>query len=315
MVRAGAHDVAQDYVVATGVARSVRDFVAAAFARAGIEDWADLVEVDPALVRPADPTDQCGDASRARTVLGWQPTVTFEEQDGKTLLVMSELYPSKQALDMAIEGRHVLIVEDIVDSGLTLQYLMRSLETRPRVAIAHDYLTQRGGAERVVLALHRAFPDATIHTTLYDPDGTYPEFRDARIETSPLNKVGRLRRSHRAALPFLAPASSWLRIDADVVDAGDAFGQWQFGNGHETSLLAYRPNRHARRVPRRPAVHLGQGAGAHRHAAVPAALGPSRGRPRGPLPLQLARCARADCRGLRDHRRGGPGPGRHRHLG
>ena len=33
-------------------------------------------------------------------------------------------------LDMAIEGRHVLIVEDIVDSGLTLQYLMRSLETR-----------------------------------------------------------------------------------------------------------------------------------------------------------------------------------------
>src|SRR6476620_4635946 len=77
---------------------------------------------------------------------------------------------------------------------------------RPTVAIAHDYLTQRGGAERVVLALHRAFPEATIHTTLYDPDGTYPEFRDARIETSPLNRVGRLRRSHRAALPFLAPA-------------------------------------------------------------------------------------------------------------
>ena len=89
--------------------------------------------------------------------------------------------------------------------------------TRPRVAIAHDYLTQRGGAERVVLALHRAFPEATIHTTLYDPDGTYPEFRDARIETSPLNKVGRLRRSHRAALPFLAPVSSRLRIDAEVV--------------------------------------------------------------------------------------------------
>ena len=83
MVRAGAHDVAQDYVVATGVARSVRDFVAAAFARAGIEDWADLVEVDPALVRPADPTDQCGDASRARTVLGWRPTVTFEELVGR----------------------------------------------------------------------------------------------------------------------------------------------------------------------------------------------------------------------------------------
>ena len=61
------------------------------------------------------------------------------------------------------------------------------------MAIAHDYLTQRGGAERVVLALLEAFPDAAVHTTLYDPDGTYPEFRDARIVTSPLDRVGVLR--------------------------------------------------------------------------------------------------------------------------
>jgi RNA polymerase sigma factor (sigma-70 family) len=71
---------------------------------------------------------------------------------------------------------------------------------RPRVAIAHDYLTQRGGAERVVLALHRAFPDAAIHTTLYDPENTYPEFRDAQVVVSPLNRIGPLRREHRAAL-------------------------------------------------------------------------------------------------------------------
>ena len=87
---------------------------------------------------------------------------------------------------------------------------------RPRVAIAHDYVTQRGGAERVVLALARAFPDATVHTLLYDADGTYPEFRDVRIVTSPLDRVGALRRHHRAALPLLAPAASRLRIDADV---------------------------------------------------------------------------------------------------
>ncbi len=61
---------------------------------------------------------------------------------------------------------------------------------RPTVAIAHDYLTQRGGAERVVLALHRAFPDASIHTMLYDADGTFPEFRGARIVTSPINRIG-----------------------------------------------------------------------------------------------------------------------------
>ncbi|GAA2168242.1 glycosyltransferase involved in cell wall biosynthesis [Humibacillus xanthopallidus] len=93
---------------------------------------------------------------------------------------------------------------------------------RPRVAIAHDYLTQRGGAERVVLALHRAFPDATIHTTLYDPDGTYPEFRDARIVTSPINRIGLLRREHRAALPLLPYAVSRLRVDADVVVASSS---------------------------------------------------------------------------------------------
>jgi glycosyltransferase involved in cell wall biosynthesis len=88
--------------------------------------------------------------------------------------------------------------------------------TGRRVAIAHDYLTQRGGAERVVLALVRAFPDATVHTLLYDADGTYPEFGDVRIVTSPLDRVGALRRRHRAALPLLAPAASRLRVDADV---------------------------------------------------------------------------------------------------
>jgi glycosyltransferase involved in cell wall biosynthesis len=85
------------------------------------------------------------------------------------------------------------------------------------VAIAHDYLTQKGGAERVVLAMLRAFPDATIYTTLYDPESTYPEFRQARIVTSPLNRVGFLRRHHRAALPLLPLAARTLRITEDVV--------------------------------------------------------------------------------------------------
>ena len=88
---------------------------------------------------------------------------------------------------------------------------------RPAVAIAHDYLTQRGGAERVVLAMHAAFPDAPIYTTLFDPEGTFPEFGAARIVASPLNRVGLLRRNHRLALPFLAWATGQLRPDADIV--------------------------------------------------------------------------------------------------
>lgn len=89
--------------------------------------------------------------------------------------------------------------------------------TRPPLAIAHDYLTQRGGAERVVLAMHRAFPDAPIYTTLYDPDGTFPEFAEADVRVSPINRVPALRHDHRKALPLLAPASAAIHVDADVM--------------------------------------------------------------------------------------------------
>ncbi|MDQ6642586.1 MAG: GDP-mannose 4,6-dehydratase [Actinomycetota bacterium] len=83
MVRAGAYDEPMDYVVATGFAHSVRDFVDAAFAHVGITDWSGVVDLDQDLVRPGDPTNQCGDAARARDVLGWTPTVTFQELVGR----------------------------------------------------------------------------------------------------------------------------------------------------------------------------------------------------------------------------------------
>ncbi len=79
LVRAARADEPQDFVVATGIAHSVRDLVAAAFGCVGIEDWEQYVESDPALVRPVDAVELVGDASRAREVLGWKPTVTFEE--------------------------------------------------------------------------------------------------------------------------------------------------------------------------------------------------------------------------------------------
>ncbi|MCC4908093.1 glycosyltransferase [Microbacterium sp. cx-59] len=82
------------------------------------------------------------------------------------------------------------------------------------VAIAHDYLTQRGGAEKVVLALHRAFPSAPVYTTLYEPSLTYPEFGDVDVIPSVINRFGPFRRSHRLALPFLAWASGRVRVPA-----------------------------------------------------------------------------------------------------
>lgn len=72
----------------------------------------------------------------------------------------------------------------------------------PRVAIAHDYLTQRGGAERVVSQFATMFPEASIVTSVYEPDLTYPEFRNHRVVTSPLNRIGWLRRHFRAGLPL-----------------------------------------------------------------------------------------------------------------
>ena len=113
----------------------------------------------------------------------------------------------------------------------------------PRVAIAHDYLTQRGGAERVVLALARAFPEAPIYTTLFEPDRTFPEFGQLDVRTSWLNRVGPLRRNHRAALPLLPLASSSILIDADVVIASSS--GWAHGfrcSGHKL-VYCYTPAR------------------------------------------------------------------------
>ena len=80
MVRAARHEKADDYVVATGEAHSVEEFALAAFARAGIEP---RIVVDPSLARPGDPALLVGDASRAREVLGWAPTVAFAELVGR----------------------------------------------------------------------------------------------------------------------------------------------------------------------------------------------------------------------------------------
>lgn len=115
--------------------------------------------------------------------------------------------------------------------------------TRPAVAIAHDYLTQRGGAERVVLTLMKAFPEAAVHTTLYAPDSTYPEFADADVRTSPLNRVGALRRDHRLALPLLAPAASRMRIDADVVVASSSGWAHGFDTPGRTVVYCHNPAR------------------------------------------------------------------------
>jgi GDPmannose 4,6-dehydratase len=72
------HSEPDDFVISTGEAHSVREFVDLAFSRIGIHDWREKVIQDPNLFRPLDP-DLCGDSSKAREVLGWKPTKSFEQ--------------------------------------------------------------------------------------------------------------------------------------------------------------------------------------------------------------------------------------------
>jgi GDPmannose 4,6-dehydratase len=87
-------DTPGDYVLATGLARSVREFAVAAFAHAGFTiEWRGrgpqecgfdaatgrmLIQVDPALYRPAEVYELLGDATKARHVLGWNPRADFD---------------------------------------------------------------------------------------------------------------------------------------------------------------------------------------------------------------------------------------------
>jgi GDPmannose 4,6-dehydratase len=71
-------DKPDDYVVATGVEHSVRELCDYAFGLVGL-DYRDHVVVTPANLRPSDVESLCGDSSKARRELGWEPKVSFEE--------------------------------------------------------------------------------------------------------------------------------------------------------------------------------------------------------------------------------------------
>lgn len=66
-----------DFIIATGETRSVRELVEKAFSLVDL-DWEKYVEIDPRYLRPAEVDELVGDATKARTVLGWEPRVNFD---------------------------------------------------------------------------------------------------------------------------------------------------------------------------------------------------------------------------------------------
>jgi GDPmannose 4,6-dehydratase len=106
------HDVPDDYVIATGESYTVQELVETAFGHAGL-DWQKHVVIDPRYNRPTEVDHLRGDASKAHSILGWQPRVQFHS-----------------------------LVRMMVDSDMTLARQERTLRD------AGHTLPQRGSAAR-----------------------------------------------------------------------------------------------------------------------------------------------------------------------
>ncbi|MFL0249132.1 glycosyltransferase [Clostridium neuense] len=74
------------------------------------------------------------------------------------------------------------------------------------VALVHDWLTNMGGAERVIINFKEIYKDAPIYTTLYNPDNLDNEFKNIDVRTSFLQSPKNLRRGHQMLLPFMPMA-------------------------------------------------------------------------------------------------------------
>jgi GDPmannose 4,6-dehydratase len=95
-------DVPDDFVVATGKTYSVRQFLSEVFGRLELS-WRDYVGIDHRYYRPTEVDCLCGDASKAKRVLGWEPTVGFDElacimTDADMQIAQSERVLSEQVL-------------------------------------------------------------------------------------------------------------------------------------------------------------------------------------------------------------------------
>ena len=103
-------DEPEDFVIATGVRRSVRDLCKLVFSRLDL-DWEDHVEIDPIYVRPTEVDALEGDASKARAKLGWKPKVSIEELTG--MMVDADLVLAQRERTLADAG----LVDDPTDAN------------------------------------------------------------------------------------------------------------------------------------------------------------------------------------------------------
>ena len=125
------------------------------------------------------------------------------------------------------------------------------------VVLAHDYLTQRGGGERVALELARHFPDAPLITSVYEEATTFPEFAGRDVRPSVLNRWAVFRRDPRRAFALLAPVMSRMDVPRGVLlasSSGWAHGLRAHGPKvvycHNPARWLYQPDDYFRALPR-----------------------------------------------------------------
>lgn len=97
-----------------------------------------------------------------------------------------------------------------------------------RIAIVHDYLNQKGGAERVVGVLHQMYPDAPIYTLFADPDKMWPSLGDATIRESILRYFPFIRRHFKLFFWLYPLAMKSVRIPSDydvVISSSSAYAK------------------------------------------------------------------------------------------
>ena len=102
-----------DYVVGTGEAHTVREFVELAFAQAGL-DWKEHVKLDARYLRPAEVDHLRADASKARRVLGWEPTVPF--QDLVRIMVKADMNSVEARFRGGLEALQLAFVDGRMNS-------------------------------------------------------------------------------------------------------------------------------------------------------------------------------------------------------
>lgn len=109
---------------------------------------------------------------------------------------------------------------------------------KPVVLVAHDYVTQRGGAERVALSLLNAFPGALLVTSMFDSSRSFPGFEQHQVHKLWTDRIKWFRADPRLAMPVLPAAFGFARApEADVVLCSSS--GWAHGLRTDASKIVY----------------------------------------------------------------------------